>query len=436
MTPRPLPDRFRQVTAACVAAVALVCIDTAILAPGAYGHTSIDLISPEPDERLAVLPDSINLEFSDPVEGRNVRATLTLSNTTEVKLPEPVGVDGDVSIDLPEPSTTADAEGSYLLTVGVVGADGHAVQSQFAFVVGDGPLIDATGQISGGANTPAGLATALLISSLILRSAFVVLMGGLVVAMSWRAALNHRAIRGTVLGAGVLTFIASIAEAGLQNAEAAYASGVATTLTFDPLATPFTRLMCLGGVIALVWALAIVGMKPRDDGQPAVGWVNTALIAGAICTVAAAGTSHAASQGAFFALAVVHTATVSAWLGGVLFLYLGVRLVGPAPAPTLASFRTLALALAAVGIISGVTLALALTGGLRGADGPYLVWLGAKATAVVALLAAAARSAYLTNAPRRGQTTARQPKALLIELGAGALAMVVAATLAAVPPTS
>lgn len=388
------------------------------------------------------MPSALELRFSDPVRGADVRATLEKADGTPITLEDPVGVDGVVSVAVP---SGGDGTGSYVVDVGVVGSDGHAVQRSFAFVVGDGPLVDVTGQVvDGGAHIPVWLTAALLVSTVLVRVGTILLTGGLVMSILWRDVLADPRAIPVLLGAAAATLIGSFARAALQNLERSYAEGQAAMTDLDPSGTPFSRLLCLGGVVAVLWGWSLVKVGRTSPATSSGSrWLNIALVSAAFCFVAAAGTSHAAKDGLLLALSVVHGTSISAWLGGLAALYAGVRSVGPAPSSAWDGFHHLASWTVVSAILSGSALALLLTDGGQGARAAYLVWLGVKIGAVLALVAVAAVSARRTRSRNRvtdgaGSTIEsdqRQLSAIRAELVVGALTIAVAAVLASVSPT-
>ena len=131
-----------------LAFLVLVAASAAAFASRPAMHASLVSSEPAAKSHLATAPARIRLVFSEPIEGKLSRITLARSGGTPFAVPA-AGDPRDVhAVIAPSDSLTP---GAYKLEWRIVSADGHPVDGNFAFAIGDTTL---------GSNAPAAVAPA------------------------------------------------------------------------------------------------------------------------------------------------------------------------------------------------------------------------------------------------------------------------------------
>lgn len=112
----------------------LVAASTVALASRPATHASLVSSEPAANSHLATTPSRIRLVFSEPIEGKLSRITLARSGGARFPVPA-AGDPRDVhAVIAPSDSLTP---GAYRLEWRIVSADGHPVDGNFAFSIGD-----------------------------------------------------------------------------------------------------------------------------------------------------------------------------------------------------------------------------------------------------------------------------------------------------------
>lgn len=99
----------------------------------AFAHAHLVSAIPPVDGTVATSPAEIDLKFSEAVNAKFSGATVTGPNQTEVKLGEPMLMDGDTTFMATIPDKLA--PGTYTVEWHVLSADGHKIKGSYTFVV-------------------------------------------------------------------------------------------------------------------------------------------------------------------------------------------------------------------------------------------------------------------------------------------------------------
>ncbi|WP_162599868.1 copper resistance CopC/CopD family protein [Nocardioides solisilvae] len=316
------------------------------LAPPAWAHAQLVGTDPAEGAVLPEAPESVTLEFSEPVRltgrrpttydarGTVVDSSATASGSTlEVVLEEPL------------------ARGTHLVTWLVVSDDGHPVSGTLTFSVGErSPVVEPPPPLLAGDAMTAdrGLLAA--------AGHLGVLLGAGLAA--FLALLHPAPVRGAtrvVRGAALLAVVAAWLQVPVASA---YAQGLGWAGVLDGFDARLVRWeTAAAATVTAGAALLLVGTRSVRGGAR-----RTALLAGAVALVASpALVGHSRSYGptALVPLAdAVHVAVAALWLGGLVGLWLVVRAGdGEASARAVGRFSTVAavslVLLAATGALLG-----------------------------------------------------------------------------------
>lgn len=300
----------------------------AVLAIGgatpALAHATVAGSDPAESSRLQAAPSKVTVTFSEDVgvgagflkvvdgKGNTVSTGSATSNGRDVSVALASGL----------------GDGSYIVSYRITSADSHPIDGAYAFVVGDGPLIAATGSVLGGGTD--GVVSDVFTVARWISFVGIVLFGGLAfLVLCWpRGRVDPRARKliwygwwGTTAGA-VLGLI-------LQGP---YAAGTGmldvldTSLLKTTLATTYGRMLC--GRLVLLGALAVLTVRilrePEKTAEKSRARdEDLAAICGLGVLATYGGVGHAAA-GTAPTLALLsdttHLAAASVWLGGLVLL--------------------------------------------------------------------------------------------------------------------
>jgi copper transport protein len=298
-----------------LAVAALAATSLLLVAAPASAHAALQASSPSDGARLDTPPDSVRLEFNEPVSAQLGGLRVFAAGGERVDEGETRAEGAVVEIDLQDDLS----DGAYVATYRVVSADGHPIQGGLVFSVGD---VDAD---------PA------LISEFFDEGSDRV----------WEilaAAFRFVAYAGVLLAAGGATFLAFVHDGGAE-------------------ADRLSRLVRLGSVVGGVGILAALPIQATlatgqgvgaifESGvlravlEDGVGWATLLGLAGlallvvggvrrpvvAVGTVLASGafalsghTRSTSDELVAVLAAVVHTIAAAAWFGGLVLLALTLR---------------------------------------------------------------------------------------------------------------
>lgn len=378
----------------------------------ATAHTHIDLLTPVDGARLDSSPTRIVVRFGEPLSLNDtlVRVsqasgrTITTGPLTSVD-PKPVHLEG--TLDLPITLET----GSYIITVTARGTDGHTVTDGYAFAVGGAPLIRSEGTTSVSDSWTAR--TVSFFSSLLTMMGMAAV--GLAYVASWcwpkaaRSSRGRSLVTGGLLASTLATFgeFLTLVLTQQQGAAAVLGSQAGRLLILRTL-----------GLVAVAVALARWSHQ-ADAAPPATGNAQNLMFGTAIpALLGVTGATHAAGDDwslVTLLIGCVHFGGMALWVGGLLWLWIGVRSDAQRVTDAIRFSRT-AMASAVVTIIAGVLLSYRLSWGKSsGVWGePYGQVLMIKIALVAVLLMAANRTRLIVRkstkiSPPGGDPTAAHP---------------------------
>ena len=324
------------------AAVLLLCglvgaglvADVATAAP-ASAHAAVVTTTPADGARLDAVPAEVTIEFNESVSLGAGYARVLDGAGERVDAGAADVRDGTVTVplrdDLPE--------ASYVVTYRVVSADSHPVSGAFSFAVGDAELVPA-GSVDGGDDVDPGVAAAMPAARWLGYAGLVLGLGvPLLLATcwpgGWRVPLMRRlALVG--LAAVAVGGVLSLLLQGPYAAAAGLGSVFDADLTGSTLDSAFGRTLLVRVALALVLA-AVLAVGWRRGARPGLPVQVGAGVLGAGLVVAVASVGHpvaSTSPALAVAVAAVHVAAMTGWLGGLVALFVG-ALRAPTPAAEL-----------------------------------------------------------------------------------------------------
>jgi copper transport protein len=300
----------------------------AVLAVGgatpALAHATVAGSDPAESSRLQAAPTKVTVTFSEDVgvgagflkvvdgKGNTVSQGSATTNGRDVSVPLASGL----------------GDGSYIVSYRITSADSHPIDGAFAFVVGDGPLIAATGTVLGGGTD--GVVSDVFTVARWISFVGIVLFGGLAfLVLCWpRGRVDPRARKliwygwwGTTAGA-----VLGLVLQGPYAAGTGLLDVLDTGLLKTTLATTYGRMLC--GRLVLLGALAVLTVRilrePERTAEKARARdEDLAAICGLGVLATYGGVGHAAA-GSTPTLALLsdttHLAAASVWLGGLVLL--------------------------------------------------------------------------------------------------------------------
>jgi copper transport protein len=267
----------------------------------AWAHAAIISSQPAPGQRLSAAPGAVVLGFSEPLNAKLSRATVTdptgrrfdgqASGETEIRVPLSTNAPGIYEVEWTTVSTL----------------DGHTLHGSFEFGVGVTPTGASEGTVR---SSPGGVDLAISFARAIEYTALLVAMGMLLLGRMARGRADLEWVRPRVripIAAALLSGIAVVLAESLVAAPGPSLPGVWSYLSTG--LPGLARLARLG-----LEALALVAAI----GGAAWLWI---FVAAAVVALAAAG--HAAAiHPAWWGIAVdaVHLLAAGLWVGGILAL--------------------------------------------------------------------------------------------------------------------
>jgi len=288
----------RLLLLAALAALAL-CLTPSL----AWAHAGFVSSNPEPGSELSSAPGVVTLDFSEPLNTKLARATVTT--------PEGVRVDGTVTgSEEIEIHLSTNARGVYAVswtTVSLV--DGHTLSGDYRFGVGFSPGAGAEG---GTNDEPTGSGLLVAVGRLVEDTSLLLLLGLLLLGRLARRRPALTWIRSPILLTIGAVFAGGLAVVLGEALVAAPSPSGGAILTY--LTTGLPGWSRLGRVVLEGFGALAAGRWPRARAPLAVG---------AVVMLAAAG--HAAAiQPRTWGVTVeaVHLLSAGVWAGGILALAL------------------------------------------------------------------------------------------------------------------
>ena len=290
----------------------------------ALAHATVVATDPADSSRLEAAPSRVTVTFSESVSADAGFLKVVDGTGAQVSVGTPTSSGRQVSV----PLRSGLGDGSYVVSYRIVSSDSHPISGAYAFVVGDGPLVGATGSVLGGSTDP--VVNAVFTAVRWLSFAGVVVLGGLAfVVLCWPAGRTRRRAR-RLIWAG-WTAAAAGAVLGLLL-EGPYAAGTGigdaldTDLLRTTLSSTYGRMLC--GRLVLLGALAALATRMLREQEPAAEKArdrdeDLAAICGLGVLATYGGVGHAAA-GSTPTLALlsdtIHLAAASLWIGGLVLL--------------------------------------------------------------------------------------------------------------------
>ena len=295
------------------------------VATPAHAHTELEDSDPAEGATLERLPKYAELVFSEPVEPGGLvveAADVKLSVLPTAGQPETVTVD----------LGALRAQKTVTLTWRLVGTDGHESEGTLSFHIraaksGDADDADdapATTEAAGPPAPPALLRPTEVTARVVGYLAMAILIGGLFfVSLLWPAGAADRRTRFVLVGAVVAGVAASVAEIAITIWRSDGALTLRTALTEE-----FGRVDAAKVILWVLAAVIVVGLvQGGQDAVSGLAWRVGALVVGTGLIRATSMNAHG-SQGSDPAWGEVadllHLAGVSAWVGGLVILAIGV----------------------------------------------------------------------------------------------------------------
>jgi copper transport protein len=290
----------------------------------ALAHATVVSSTPADSSRLDAAPTTVTVTFSEAVSAQAGFLKVVDGKGEQVSTGSVTSSGRDVSV----PLRPGLRDGSYIVSYRIVSADSHPISGAYAFVVGDGPLVAASGSVLGGSTDP--VVTTVFTAARWLSFAGIVVFGGLAfVVLCWPAGRTDPLARRLIWGGWTATAAGAVLGLLLQGP---YAAGTGLLDLFDvtglrtTLGTTYGRMLC--GRLVLLGALAVLTVRilrePEDVPEKARARdEDLAAICGLGVLATYGGVGHAAA-GSTPTLALLsdttHLAAAALWLGGLVLL--------------------------------------------------------------------------------------------------------------------
>ena len=299
------------------AGVVLALVAILVVPPGpAYAHAALLSTYPDRNSVVAQAPTQVVLTFSEPVSAVPGRVLVVGPDGTRADRDAPSASGGQLLIPL-----RADARGTYLVSFRVISADSHPVAGSFTYSIG-APSTPPT--LAGGGTEGDRLITAVfpVVRWIGYVGLLLIVGAALVLALLWPRRLDARdPVRVIWLGAALVA-VATVAELAL---EVPYLAGggfgdIRAADVQEVLASRFgvAHLVRLGALGA-----ALVLLRPVIRGT---GWSGDRALLGVLAAVGISTWSVSGHPSATpvplvtIVADMVHLASMSVWLGGLIML--------------------------------------------------------------------------------------------------------------------
>ena len=315
-----------------------VLLQGVLTAAPAAAHAMVEATTPADGARLQSPPDRVTIRFNEDVTLGAGYARVLAPGGKRVDTGSAEVTDTTLSV----PLRAGLADASYVVTYRVVSADSHPVSGAFTFVVGNGELVPATAAETSSPADP--LVAAALPGARWLGYGGLALGLGvpLFVLLCWPAGWAVPLVR-RLTGAGLVAVaVGAVASVLLQGP---YAAGAGLGSLADPQLLSTTTGSAYGVTVLLRLPLVLLAallLVPRWRSGRAPGAAWTAGLAGTalalVLTVAGVGHPVAGRLPVLeVAVAAVHVAAMTLWLGGLATLFTAVLRAGTSATELLAA---------------------------------------------------------------------------------------------------
>jgi copper transport protein len=299
--------------------LAAVAIAMLLLAAPASAHAVVVASNPPDGARLAHSPASVRIRFDEPVGLdlgylRVVDASGQRVDSGQASHPNSDGAAIQVAL------RSGLGDGSYLASYRVTSADSHPVTGSIRYVVGNGPLVTATGS-SGSASGGAAVSSVLAVSHWLSFAGIAVVGGSWLIFTVWPSGRYRLAVRRLVWTGWLVAVAGAVGEFLLQGPYSA-GTGLGSTLRGALLdATLHANSGQLLSVrLVLIGVLGFV-LSALFAERSRLNWTTelAAIVGvGIVVTYAASGHSEAVDPRWLAVLVVaLHLAAMIVWLGGL-----------------------------------------------------------------------------------------------------------------------
>ena len=423
--------------------VALICAAGVLGATACQvsAHAGLKTSTPSDNSVLELGPAEIVLEFDEPIESPLTSIVLYNAAGQPIPLDTPAAGahDSIVQAALPPSDQLLMVEGVYAVIWRVTSADGHVVEGAFSLQMGTSAagsgqeLID---QVRNGATADPAVRWWYGVARFLSLFGAITLIGGGWWLLSGPAEiLRRRRSRWMTVVSWVALLVGSAAAFALFAAQA-FAGSLSDALSTDrwgDVATTQTgRMILLRLALAIALGALLLLRRHRAQGW----WRAVAGTAGLLALVTFPASGHPNAQdpaSLWIAIDLLHLASITVWIGGLLALCLASRatLAQPAGERMVRRFSIAAYICVPIIVTTGVAQTLRLAGGLD--DVATTDWgrlLLVKVTIVVGLLSVAGVSRWLLH----HHGTASIHRTVITEFIIGVVVVGIAAGMVALPP--
>jgi copper transport protein len=402
-------------------------------------HAALEASSPSANSVLEVGPTSIVLDFDESIETALTSIVLYGTDGEPVALAAPEAGDDESVVQAAVPDGAALDDGVYAIIWRVTSADGHVVDGAFSFQVGTasaGSGQDLIDQVRNGDKADPAVRWWYGIARFLSLIGAITLIGaGWWLLRGPAEVLRRRRTRWTAVASWLSLLAGSLAAFSLFAAEAVAGSvsdALSTDRWGDVATTQTGRMILLRVAFAGVLGLLLALRRYRN-----VGWWQGAAAGATVATLVtfpASGHPNAQDPAALWiGIDLVHLASITVWIGGLLALCLATAttLSQPAGERMVRRFSLAASICVPLIVATGVAQTLRLAGGLD--DVTATDWgrlLLVKVTVIAVLLAIAGVSRWLLH--HDGAASVR--RTVVAEFVIGVVVVGIAAGMVGLPP--
>lgn len=362
----------RRLGCALAPVVVIVGVVLVLVAlPGrAAAHANLDISVPAPSSVLVEGPDTIILDFNEPVEASTASIQLFDGTGALLRTGEVLASAGDRSTIFADAPEIGD--GTYAVVWRVTSIDSHVVDGAFSFQVGTASDVDTEtllDQVRQGAQADRAVDVVDGIARMLAFVGLVVVLGAGVFLLGTPGLLDAGTGRRRLLIAGwAMLAVGAVGTFAAQGAEvvAGGLGDLASPSAWGAVDGTRTGQALLVRIAAVLVLGALLLARSR---RHAAWWKAATITAGVVTVVSFPAAGHPAAEEPellWTAVDAVHLAAVVVWLGGLALLStVGRRWLDlDDGAPVVRRFSTVATVAVPVIVLTGVAQTLQLSGGL------------------------------------------------------------------------